>query len=194
VTKSALIERDIDLLSVLARDELVNVFVSITTLDAQLKRTLEPRAPSPAARLRAVRTLRDAGVPVGVLVAPIIPGLTDHEIPGILSAAASAGATFAGYTIVRLPLAVAPIFEAWLELHAPARKAKVLNRLRDMRGGRLNDPRFGERMRGKGAFAEQIRALFRLGKKRAGITGTFPELATEHFRRPAAGGQIALFE
>jgi DNA repair photolyase len=194
VTKSNLVTRDVDLLGELAAIGASAACLSVTTLDRDLARTLEPRAAQPDLRLAAIEALARAGVPVGVLVAPIIPGLTDHEIPGILSAAASAGATFAGYTIVRLPLAVAPIFEAWLELHAPARKAKVLNRLRDMRGGRLNDPRFGERMRGKGAFAEQIRALFRLGKKRAGITGTFPELATEHFRRPAAGGQIALFE
>jgi DNA repair photolyase len=194
VTKSNLVMRDADLLAELAALGAAAACLSVTTLDRELARTLEPRAAQPELRLAAIEALAGAGVPVGVLVAPIIPGLTDHEIPAILDAAASAGATFAGYTIVRLPLAVAPIFEEWLELHAPARKAKVLNRLREMRGGRLNDPRFNERMRGQGAYADQIRSLFRMGKKRAGITGGFPELSIEHFRRPCENGQLALFE
>jgi DNA repair photolyase len=128
------------------------------------------------------------------MVAPIIPGLTDHEIPAILAAASEAGATYAGYTIVRLPLAVAPIFGEWLENHAPGRKEKVLNRLRAMRGGRLNDPRFGNRMHGSGPFADQIRSLFRTGKKKAGMTEEFPRLSTEHFRRPRKDGQLGLFD
>jgi DNA repair photolyase len=194
VTKSDLVSRDADLLGELARLGAAAACLSVTTLDGELARVLEPRAARPELRLAAVAALAGAGVPVGVLVAPIVPGLTDHEIPAILSAAAAAGASFAGYTIVRLPLAVAPLFEEWLELHAPARKEKVLNRLRSMRDGRLNDPRFGSRMRGAGPYAEQIRALFRAGKKRAGITGAFPVLSTEHFRRPARGGQLALVD
>jgi DNA repair photolyase len=191
VTKSHLITRDADLIGELARFDAAAAILSITTLDRDLARRLEPRAATPDLRLDALRCLSEAGVPTGVMVAPIIPGLTDHEVPAILAAAADAGARVAGYTIVRLPLAVAPLFEAWLDEHAPGRKQKVLNRLRAMRGGRLNDPRMGKRMRGAGAFAVQIDQLFRLGLKRAGLSTDFPSLSTEHFRRP---GQLALFE
>jgi DNA repair photolyase len=191
VTKSHLITRDADLIGELARFDAAGAILSITTLDRDLARRLEPRAATPDLRLDALRCLSEAGVPTGVMVAPIIPGLTDHEVPAILAAAADAGARVAGYTIVRLPLAVAPLFEAWLDAHAPGRKQKVLNRLRAMRGGRLNDPRMGKRMRGEGAFAVQIDQLFRLGLKRAGLTTNFPSLSTAHFRRP---GQLALFE
>ena len=145
---------------------------------------LEPRTSAPRARLEAVRQLRAAGIPVGVMTAPIIPGLTDHEVPAILAAAGDAGAQFAGYTVVRLPYAVAPLFERWLEEHFPDRKEKVLGRIRHLRGGeRLNDPRFKSRMRGEGIFAEQIRALFEAGCKRAGI-GERPKLSTASFRLP----------
>jgi DNA repair photolyase len=191
VTKSHLITRDADLIGELARFDAAAAILSITTLDRDLARRLEPRAATPDLRLDALRCLSEAGVPTGVMVAPIIPGLTDHEVPAILAAAADAGARVAGYTIVRLPLAVAPLFETWLDEHAPGRKQKVLNRLRAMRGGRLNDPRMGNRMRGEGAFAAQIDQLFRLGLKRAGLTTDFPSLSTAHFRRP---GQLALFE
>jgi DNA repair photolyase len=194
ITKSGLVARDADLLGDLARDGAAAAMLSVTTLDAALAGALEPRAARPAIRLEAIGALADAGVPVGVMVAPIIPGLTDHEIPAILEAAAKAGATFAGYTIVRLPLAVAPLFEQWLERHAPAKKQKVLNRLREMRDGRLNDTRFGARMRGAGPFAEQISSLFKMGKRRAGIGEEFPSLSTAAFHRPPARGQIALFE
>jgi len=193
VTKSDLVVRDVDVLAELARFEASAVCISVTTLDASLAGALEPRAARPERRLAAIAELAEAGIPVGVLVAPIIPGLTDHEIPSILAAAGKAGARFAGYTIVRLPLAVAPIFQEWLEVHTPNRKEKVLNRLRSMRGGRLNDPNFNSRMHGAGAYAEEIRALFRMGKKRAGIADESPKLSTEHFRRPPPNGQLALF-
>ncbi len=194
VTKSNLVGRDVDVLAELAAMGAATVCLSITTLDADLARKLEPRAARPDLRLSAIEALAKGGVPVGVLVAPIIPGLTDHEIPSILEAAGRAGATYAGYTIVRLPLDVAPLFSEWLDNHAPARKEKVLNRLRSMRGGRLNDPRFGSRMHGAGPYADQIRALFKSGKKRAGIADDKPPLTAEHFRRPNRDGQLGLFE
>ena len=184
ITKNQLVTRDTDLLSELAAHKAAAVNISITSLDPKLQRILEPRTSAPRARLETIRKLRAAGVPVGVMTAPIIPGLTDHEIPAILAAAAEAGAQFAGYTVVRLPYAVAPLFERWLEEHFPDRKEKVLGRIRHLRGGeKLNDPRFKSRMRGEGIFAEQIRDLFTAGCKRAGI-GERPELSTAAFRRP----------
>lgn len=184
ITKNALVTRDLDLLGELAADHASAVNVSITSLDPKLQRVLEPRTSSPRARLEAVAQLRAAGIPVGVMVAPIIPGLTDHETPAILKAAAEAGAQFAGYVVVRLPYAVAPLFEHWLEEHFPERKEKVLGRIRHLRGGeRLNDPHFRSRMRGEGIFAEQIRDLFTVGCKRAGI-GERVKLSTAAFRRP----------
>ncbi|MBA3473339.1 MAG: radical SAM protein, partial [Rubrobacter sp.] len=147
-----------------------------------------------ARRLAAIEALAQAGIPVGVMIAPIIPGLTDHEIPALLSAAAEAGAGFAAYTPVRLPYAVRPLFEDWLERHFPERKEKVLNRIRSMRGGKLNDPRFGTRMRGEGIFAEQIGQLFSISCRRAGIDrGRFPKLSTAAFRR-TGGVQPELFD
>ena len=167
------------------------VNISITSLDPKLQRVLEPRTSSPRARLDAISQLRTVGIPVGVMTAPIIPGLNDHELPTILEAAAEAGARFAGYTVVRLPYAVAPLFERWLEEHFPDRKEKVLGRIRQLRGGeRLNDPRFKSRMRGEGIFAEQIRDLFTIGCKRAGMDER-PKLSTEAFRRPRE--QLTLF-
>src|SRR5205085_4897595 len=164
ITKNRLITRDIDLLSELAADNAAAVNVSVTSLDPKIQQVLEPRTSSPAARLDAVAQLRAAGVPVGVMVAPIIPGLTDHEIPAIVAACAKAGAQFAGYTIVRLPWAIAPLFEHWLEEHFPNRKEKILGRIREIRGGsgRLNDPNWGSRIVGQGFFAEQIRNIFEL--------------------------------
>jgi DNA repair photolyase len=184
ITKNALVTRDVDLLGELAADRAAAVNISITSLDPKLQRILEPRTSAPRARLEAIRQLREAGVPVGVMTAPIIPGLNDHELPSILEAAAQAGARFAGYTVVRLPYAVAPLFERWLEEHFPDRKEKVLGRIRHLRGGeRLNDPRFKSRMRGEGIFAEQIGALFHAGCKRAGMSDR-PPLSTASFRRP----------
>ncbi len=192
-TKSALVMRDTDLLAGLARYDAAAVAVSVTTLDGELARRLEPRAAHPRERLRAIRHLAASGVPVGVSVAPVIPGLTDHEIPAILQAAAAAGARFAAWVLLRLPGAVAGIFEEWLEAHVPERKDKILSRLRALRGGRLYDPRFGVRGRGEGIFAEQIRALFETGLRRAGIPQERPRLSTAAFRRPGEA-QLGLFD
>jgi DNA repair photolyase len=193
ITKNRLVARDADLLADLARHNAAAVFLSITTLDPALARSLEPRASTPAARLAALAELSGAGVPVGVMVAPIIPGLNDHEIPAILEAAARAGATHAGYTIVRLPLGVADIFTAWLEHHAPLRKEKVLSRIRGMRDGRLNNTKFGRRMGADGFHAEAIHNLFRLGKRRAGIENAGPGLSAANFRKPGEK-QLTLFD
>lgn len=195
VTKNALVLRDLDLLSELARHLAVMVHLSVTTLDASLARRLEPRTSPPARRLAAVEALAAAGVPAGVLVAPVIPGLNDHEIPAILAAAAEAGARHAGYVPLRLPGAVAPLFEAWLGDHVPDQKSKILGRVRAMRGGHLNDPRFGSRMRGGGPMAGLIDGLFRNACHRAGLNQTPPALSTAAFRRPALpGGQRLLFD
>lgn len=193
VTKNHLVCRDTDLLSELAQHQAAAAFLSITTLDAELARRMEPRATQPAGRLAAINELAQAGVPVGVLVAPVIPGLNDHEIPSILDAAAKAGALGAGYVLLRLPYGLGPLFEQWLRQHYPERCDKVLSRLRDMRGGAINDPRFGSRMRGEGVLAEQIASLFTLGCRRAGIGNRFPRLSTSAFRRPG-GTQRLLFE
>ncbi|RMG49992.1 MAG: PA0069 family radical SAM protein [Acidobacteria bacterium] len=193
VTKNHLVTRDLDLLGELARHKAVMVILSVTTLDPRLTRLLEPRASTPARRLAALKALTGAGIPAGVLVAPVIPGLTDHEIPSIIAAAARAGARFAGYTLLRLPATVAPIFEQWLAQHVPHKKDKVLHRLRAMKGGKLNDPRFGHRMRGEGAFAELIEDLFAMACRRAGLDRRGPELSTEAFRRPS-GAQLPLFD
>lgn len=192
VTKNHLVTRDIDLFSELSRYDAVAVFLSITTLDAALAAKMEPRASAPANRLLAIKELAAAGIPVGVLAAPVIPALTDHEMIRIIAEAASAGAKYAGYTVLRLPLAVADLFEKWLDEHFPARKNKVLNRIREVRDGKLNEPGFGARMRGKGVFGEQIRSLFNLACRRAGISG-MPELSTANFRRPS-GNQPTLFD
>lgn len=192
ITKNHLVTRDADLLGELARDGAAAAFLSITTLDGSLGRTLEPRASHPTRRLAAIETLTQAGVPAGVLVAPVIPGLTDHELPSIIAAAARAGARFAGYVLLRLPHGVAPLFEQWLTRHAPERREKVLNRIREIRGGRLNDPRFASRMKGEGVFAEQIRAMFSLACRKAGIEDRGPNLSTAAFRR-LPGAQLSLF-
>ena len=154
---------------------------------------MEPRASRPARRLAAIKKLADAGIPVGYLQAPMIPGLTDSEAPAIAMAAAKAGATFAGYVALRLPFAVKSLFEQWLEQHYPDRKEKVLNRIRAIRGGKLNDPNFTSRMRGEGIFAEQMNELFQLAKRKAGITRRWPEFSTAHFRRPSLSPQLGLF-
>src|SRR5213596_2325036 len=184
LTKNRLVTRDIDVLMELARHNAVVVNLSITTLDPKLQRILEPRTSPPAARLDAVAQLRAAKIPVGVMVAPVIPGINDHEIPAIVAACAKAGAQFAGHVLLRLPWAVAPLFGHWLDEHFPGRKAKVLERLRAIRGGdRLSDPRWGTRIKGEGIFAEQIATLFQMSCRKVGI-GPRPELSTQHFRRP----------
>ncbi len=193
VTKNHLVTRDLDLLSELARYDAAAVAVSLTTLDDDLRRVMEPRTSRPVRRLAAIRKLSEAGVPVGVMTAPVIPGLNDHELPNLLSAAADAGATFAGYVPLRLPGAVAPLFEDWLMRHFPDRKEKVLNRVRSMRGGRLNDPKFGSRMKGGGVYAEHISRLFGVSCRRAGIErGRFPKLSAASLRKDG-GVQPGLF-
>ena len=195
ITKGALILRDLDLLRALAERRLVSVYVSITSLDAALKRTLEPRAASPQARLRVVSELAAAGVPVGVMMAPVIPALTDHELENLLQAAATAGAQRAAFIMLRLPLEVAPLFEAWLREHHPDRADRVLNHVRDMRGGHLNDPRFGHRLRGQGPYAEMISMRFAAACRRLGLNATVaPALDTAQFIRvPRAPRQADLF-
>jgi DNA repair photolyase len=185
VTKNLLVTRDIDLLSELAGHRAAAVFISLTTLDTGLRKVMEPRTSPPAARLAAISALSKAGIPVGVLLAPVIPGLTDHELPALVEAAARAGAKAAGYVLLRLPHAVAPLFERWLETHFPDRKDKVLNRLRALRHGKLYESAFGRRMRGEGIFADQIDSLFEVACRRHGLAGHLPELSTAAFRRPA---------
>lgn len=193
VTKNALITRDTDLLARLAESNAAAVIISITTLDAQLARRLEPRASAPEKRLDAIRALARAGIPVGVNVAPIIPGLTDMETPAILNAAARAGAQFAGHTIVRLPYGVGDLFVHWLATHYPERKEKVLNKIRSMRLGKLNDSRWSRRMRGEGALAEAIHHLFTLACRKAGLATSGPRLSIDAFRRSAETLQLSLF-
>jgi DNA repair photolyase len=193
ITKNHLVTRDIDVLKRLADFDAVSVSVSVTTLDAKLAHQMEPRTSPPERRLAAIEELAAAGIPVGVMAAPVIPGLTDHEITSIIAAAAGAGATQAGYVVLRLPYAVAGLFENWLEEHFPDRKNKVLAHIRDLRGGKLNDPEFKSRMKGQGVYADQIRSMFALACKRAGIAGNRTTLSIEHFRRPH-GDQPSLFE
>ena len=193
VTKNRLVTRDIDLLQELASFGGVLVFVSVTTLDVALNRVMEPRTSLPQHRLDAIRALADAGIPVGVMIAPIVPGLTDEEIPRIAEAAADAGAKHAGFIMLRLPYAVAPLFEAWLDQHYPARKDRILNRVRSMRGGDLYKSEFGTRMRGEGFHADQIANLFKVACGRFGLNKTGVELSAAAFHRPD-GGQLNLFD
>ena len=187
VTKSTLILRDIDLLAEMAEHRLVRVFVSLTSLDANLKRTLEPRAASPQARLKVIRELNTAGIPVGTLVSPIIPGLTDHEIERILEAASRAGARTATWMLLRLPHEVAPLFEAWLEAHYPERAAKVMSLMRQCRGGKTYDAAFGKRFRGEGVFADLIAQRFQRASRQWNMQPrTEQGLNTRDFRLPRA--------
>jgi DNA repair photolyase len=191
ITKNFLVTRDIDLLSELAKYNCASVCVSVTTLDTELRKVMEPRTSPPQARLNTIRKLSEAGIPVSVNVAPIIPGLTDHEIPAILKAAAEAGATSAGFTVVRLPHGDKALFENWLTTHFPDRKEKVLNRIKAMRGGKLYDAQWGKRMRGEGIFAEQIAQMFEVARRKAGFKHDRRELSTSSFRRPG-GIQLSL--
>lgn len=191
VTKSALIERDIDLLTAMARDGLVQTAVSITTFDNSLARTLEPRASAPQRRLETVARLSDAGIPVMVLAAPLIPVLTDGELESILSAARKAGACAAGYVLLRLPHELTGLFTAWLEAHVPLKAGHVLNRIRDCRGGKHYDATFGKRMTGEGVFAELISKRYHLAMRKLGFPGV-SELDTSLFRQTARM-QLELF-
>lgn len=192
VTKNHLATRDLDVLSEMAARNCVHVSVSVTTLRNDVQRAMEPRTSAPARRLEAIRKLAEAGVPVGVNVAPVIPGLTDHEAPAILEAAAEAGAKAAVFLLLRLPGAVADHFQHWLEARFPDRREKVLARIREARGGKLNDPAFHSRFRGEGPYAEQMRALFRATARKVGLDGSLPPLSTAGFRRDG-GVQNDLF-
>ncbi len=193
VTKNALVERDLDILAPMAQRGLVAVFVSVTTLDHHLARRLEPRASAPARRIEAIRRLSEAGVPVGVMFAPVIPFLNDFALESVLDAASSAGARQAGYILLRLPYEVKQIFRDWLECHYPLKAAHVMSRVHAMRGGRDNDPDFGSRMVGKGEFAELLGKRFRIACKRFGLNLNARKLDVSRFRRPAPGGQMDLF-
>jgi DNA repair photolyase len=179
----------------LARHQAAGVFISITSLDDDLVGKLEPRTTRPAGRLKAITALAAAGIPVGVMVAPLIPGLTEHELPAILKAAAQAGAQCAGYTLVRLPMAVSVLFQDWLEQHFPDRKDKVLDRIRAARDGRLNDSRFGVRMSGEGSAAEMIGQVFRATCRRVGLNQRPWPVSAASFRRPEPDRrQLTLFD
>lgn len=188
VTKSALIVRDLDILQDMARDQLVSVMVSITSLSSELKRTLEPRTASPQARLKVVEQLSAAGVPVGVLVAPVIPALTDHEMESILEASRAAGATSAGYVLLRLPHELKDLFREWLAEHYPDRARHVMSLINQSRGGKDNQAEFGTRMVGTGVFAQLLRTRFKVAKRKYGFddAGQRHELRTDLFRPPAA--------
>lgn len=186
ITKSALITRDIDLLREMAEYNTVSVAISITTLQRDLARCMEPRAPQPQLRLDTVKALRDHGISVGVLVAPIIPGLNDHEIPNILSAAATAGAQFSGHILLRMPYGIKDLFNSWVESNYPHAYDKIFNRIRSIRDGALNSTEFGERMAGVGPVADQIHQLFRLSCRRYGLSFERPKLSTDYFSRSPA--------
>lgn len=192
ISKNHLVMRDVDILREMAQRNLVQVNLSVTTLDASLSRAMEPRASRPAMRLKAIETLAKAGIPTGVMIGPVLPGLTDHEIPAILQSAADAGAISAGYTMLRLPYGVKDLFQHWLHEHFPDRAEKVLRRLREMHGGQLYDSDFNHRMRGEGLHAEQINSMFNLYRTRFGLT-RHVQLSLEHFHRNAAQGQMQLF-
>jgi len=207
ITKSSLIERDIDLLAAMAAKRQAMAAVTITTLDSAMARSLEPRAAAPARRLRTIRTLTDAGIPVGVSVAPVIPFVTEPDLERVLAAAAEAGAVNASYIVLRLPWEVNPLFQQWLQAHFPDRAERVMNRLRDMRGGKDYDASFGSRMRGEGVWADLIRQRFEKAIARLGLnkrSRSFKPLDASRFRRPAAphaveslrsiSGQLDLFQ
>jgi DNA repair photolyase len=196
ITKSALILRDLDLYTALAERRLVRVAVSLTSLTDEVKRTLEPRAASPQARLRVMRQLVDAGVPVSAMIAPVIPAITDHELEQMVESVAAAGVTRAAWLMLRLPFEVAGLFESWLREHYPQRADKVLGILRELRGGKLNDPRFGHRHRGLGPYAALIEARFEAACRRHGLNvAERVELDTSGFvREPEAPRQAGLFD
>ncbi|WP_020400717.1 PA0069 family radical SAM protein [Kordiimonas gwangyangensis] len=195
LTKSRLVVRDMDILVPMAEMGLVRVSLSVTTLDRKLARALEPRASTPTRRLDAIKLLADAGVPTGMMFAPVIPALNDHEMETLLSAGAHAGAKYANYILLRLPLELGGLFEEWLGEHYPDRKVRVLHRLMEMRGGRVNDPRFKHRMKGKGLEADLMDQRFRNISRRLGLNLFKQDLDTTKFRRPVlAGGQFNLFD
>ncbi|MFS0490536.1 PA0069 family radical SAM protein [Leadbetterella byssophila] len=190
LTKNSMVLRDLDLLQSLNKKNLVHVLLSVTTMDEKLRLALEPRTSTAVKRFQTLKTLSDAGIPTGVMTAPIIPGLNDHEIPQLIQAAAEAGALYAGYTVVRLNGAIGPIFEDWIYQAFPDKAEKVLNQIKDCHGGKLNDSRFGVRMRGEGRFAENIRALHQVSIRKYMPDRKLPDLSKDHFQRP---GQLSLF-
>ncbi|MBX7207401.1 MAG: PA0069 family radical SAM protein [Verrucomicrobiaceae bacterium] len=194
VTKNHLVLRDLDLLAELARHQAVVVMLSVTTLDPDLAHRLEPRASAPRQRIEAIRELAAAGIPAGIMTAPIIPGLNDSEIPALLDAAAAAGAQFAGYTVARLPFSVKEVFAAWLDEHMPGSRDKILGRIEDTQGRTLSHADFGKRLRGEGVWADQIAALFRVSVKRAGIPQKRAELSATSFRRPLTDQGVIDFD
>jgi DNA repair photolyase len=194
ISKNVLMLRDLDLLAAMAHERLVHVFLSITTLDDSLARSMEPRTPTPSAKLRAMRELSAAGVPVGVMVAPVVPGLTDSEMPAILQAAKEAGARSAGYVLLRLPWAVEPIFSDWITRYSPLRAPRVLTLIRETRGGRMYQSDWGVRMRGQGPYAEQIAQNFKVFTRKYGLDQPLPPLDTAGFCPPTVeDGQMRLF-
>jgi DNA repair photolyase len=190
ITKNHLVTRDIDIFREMAQSNTIKINISLTTLDTKLARIMEPRTSTPPMRLKAITALREAGVPVGIMMGPVVPGLTEAEIPALLKAAADAGAQSASYTMLRLPYGVKNLFQEWLSRHYPDRAEKILNRLRDMHDGKLYDSRFGHRMRGSGVYADHVAALFALHKKKYRLTQPLT-LSTANFKRP--GDQMDLF-
>lgn len=193
ITKSAMVARDVDIFADLACDGAARVFVSVTTLDPELARRMEPRAARPEKRIEAIATLARAGVSVGVMIGPVIPGLNDAEIPRILAAGAGAGADGASWVLLRLPKPLDQLFERWLAEHFPERHDRVLNRIRDTRSGRISDTRFGYRGRGEGEYAAQIAALFSAAARKHGLDRELPALNTAAFRRPPVRGDQLSF-
>jgi len=194
ITKNHLITRDVDLLAELARHHAAGVYISLTSLDASLAHKMEPRASAPKMRLEAIRALREAGVPVGVSTAPIIPGLNDSEIPALIEAAKEAGAQYAGYTVVRLPFSVKDVFRAWLDLHFPGMRDKILSRIEETQGRTLSNGDFYKRLKGTGVWSQQIEQIYRVSIKRAGMIHKRPEVNANAFRRPTdPAGQMELF-
>tara|TARA_R110000822_G_scaffold71099_12_gene171543 strand:- start:294 stop:1352 length:1059 start_codon:yes stop_codon:yes gene_type:complete len=191
VTKSSMVERDIDILQQMARHNLVRVHLSVTTLDSALSRVLEPRASAPKRRLKTIETLRAANIPVTILIAPVIPVLTDAELENIVKAVVDAGALDVNYILLRLPLEVSPLFEQWLQTHRPDQAQHILNRIRDLRGGKNNDPRFGHRLRGEGIFADLLAQRFRIIVKKLQIDSTLAPLSCDLFQAP--NSQMRLF-
>ena len=194
VTKGTLIERDLDVLGEMGRAGLARVGISVTTLDATLARKMEPRVPSPERRLATIRRLTEAGCPVRVMVSPVVPALTDHEMEAILEAGAAAGAVAASWIMLRLPHGVSQLFRDWVETHYPDRAARVMGRVRDLHGGKDYDPEWGKRMTGEGLFAEMMKQRFAVATRRLGLAHELPELRTDLFQPPArAGDQLSLF-
>ena len=194
VTKGTLINRDIDILASMAERGLMRVGISVTTLDDALSRAMEPRVPAPAARLRTIKLLSDAGIPVRVMVSPVVPGLTDHELEPILQAAKDAGAVAASSIVLRLPREVSPLFRDWIEQTYPNRSKKIMARIQELHGGKDYDPNFGTRMIGQGKWAELMQQRFKLTCRRLGLDRSLPDLRTDLFCVPAqAGDQLTLF-